>query len=99
MAKRSKTGAVDWLLSKLPPMPTRVPHAAACSAPLPGNAVERVRGSRRTHESRQPARRRRPPGPSRTAWGYVLLALAFNAMRIQREPELIALAQRYGSPA
>jgi alkylhydroperoxidase family enzyme len=34
-----------------------------------------------------------------TVGAYVLLALAFNAMRIQREPELIALAERYGSPA
>jgi 4-carboxymuconolactone decarboxylase len=33
-----------------------------------------------------------------TVGAYVLLAIAFNAMRIQREPELIELAQRYGSP-
>ena len=33
-----------------------------------------------------------------TVGAYGLLALAFNAMRIQREPDLIALAERYGSP-
>ncbi|CAN7599670.1 hypothetical protein LJR225_004516 [Phenylobacterium sp. LjRoot225] len=35
--------------------------------------------------------RRRAPGDE--------VALAFNAVRIQREPELIALAERYGSPS
>jgi len=34
-----------------------------------------------------------------TVGAYVALALVFNAMRIQREPELIELAERYGSPA
>ena len=33
-----------------------------------------------------------------TVGAYVLLALSFNAMRIQREPELIGLAEKYGSP-
>jgi 4-carboxymuconolactone decarboxylase len=33
-----------------------------------------------------------------TVGAYVLIAMAFNAMRIQREPELIALAEQYGSP-
>jgi len=34
-----------------------------------------------------------------TVGTYVMLALAFNAMRIQREPELEALALQHGSPA
>lgn len=34
-----------------------------------------------------------------TVGAYVALALAFNAMRIQREPDLIELAEQYGSPA
>jgi len=34
-----------------------------------------------------------------TVGAYALIAMAFNAMRIQREPELIALAEQYGSPA
>jgi 4-carboxymuconolactone decarboxylase len=33
-----------------------------------------------------------------TVGAYLLLALAFNAMRIELEPELQALARRYGSP-
>jgi len=33
-----------------------------------------------------------------TIGAYVLLALVFNATRIQREPELIELAEIYGSP-
>jgi 4-carboxymuconolactone decarboxylase len=33
-----------------------------------------------------------------TVGTYVMLALAFNAMRIQREPELEALALQHGSP-
>lgn len=33
-----------------------------------------------------------------TVGAYVLLALVFNATRIQREPDLIELAARYGSP-
>jgi len=33
-----------------------------------------------------------------TVGAYVLLALAFNAMRIQREPELVELARQFGSP-
>jgi len=33
-----------------------------------------------------------------TVGAHVLLALAFHAMRIQREPELKALAQQYGWP-
>jgi 4-carboxymuconolactone decarboxylase len=34
-----------------------------------------------------------------TVGAYILLALAFNSMRIQREPELQALAREYGSPS
>jgi len=34
-----------------------------------------------------------------TVGTYILLGLTFNAMRIEREPELQELAQRYGSPA
>jgi alkylhydroperoxidase family enzyme len=34
-----------------------------------------------------------------TIGAYVLLAIVFNATRIQREPELIALAEIYGSPS
>ena len=34
-----------------------------------------------------------------TVGAYLLLALAFNAMRIELEPELQDLARRYGSPA
>ena len=33
-----------------------------------------------------------------TVGAYLLLALAFNAMRIELEPELQDLARRYGSP-
>lgn len=33
-----------------------------------------------------------------TVGAYILLALAFNSMRIQREAELQDLARRYGSP-
>jgi alkylhydroperoxidase family enzyme len=33
-----------------------------------------------------------------TVGAYVLLAMVFNATRIQREPELIELAARYGEP-
>jgi len=34
-----------------------------------------------------------------TVGAYAALALVFNAMRIQREPDLIALGERYGSPS
>jgi 4-carboxymuconolactone decarboxylase len=34
-----------------------------------------------------------------TVGAYLLLALAFNAMRIELEPELQDLARRYGSPS
>ncbi|MFP5306882.1 MAG: carboxymuconolactone decarboxylase family protein [Gammaproteobacteria bacterium] len=34
-----------------------------------------------------------------TVGTYVLLALVFNTLRIEREPELQALARRFGSPA
>ena len=34
-----------------------------------------------------------------TVGAYILLTLAFNSMRIQREPELQALARQYGSPS
>jgi 4-carboxymuconolactone decarboxylase len=33
-----------------------------------------------------------------TIGAYLLLALAFNAMRVQREPELQQLAEQHGSP-
>lgn len=33
-----------------------------------------------------------------TVGAYVMLAMAMNAMRIEREPHLIELAERYGSP-
>jgi alkylhydroperoxidase family enzyme len=33
-----------------------------------------------------------------TIGAYILLALAFNTMRVQREPELQQLAEQYGSP-
>ena len=34
-----------------------------------------------------------------TVGTYILLALAFNAMRIELEPELQGLALEYGSPS
>ena len=33
-----------------------------------------------------------------TVGAYVLLAMAFNTMRIQRQPDLIELGERHGVP-